>query len=86
MNEISDYITSVIVEMNPYHDGLEAETDLITGGLLDSLRIMVLVQEIEDKFDIAVEPGELIMENFQSVTAITDFITGKIINHITILT
>ena len=38
----------------------------------------MLVNELEDAFDIEVTPLDMVPENFSSVQAIADFVDGKL--------
>ena len=49
-------------------------TTLIDDEILDSFSILSLVSEIEDAFDIEVEPVELVAENFNSAEALWNMI------------
>ncbi len=50
---------------------------LMDAGVLDSLRLMDLVPELEKTFGITVEAEDLTPENFDSISAITIFVAGK---------
>lgn len=45
----------------------EKSNDFIEEGLLDSLDIMVLVEKLEDEFDVEVMGSDIIPENFSNV-------------------
>lgn len=44
---------------------------LVTDGLLDSLDIISLITELEEAFDIEIDPEDVMSENFESIDAIT---------------
>ena len=46
------------------------ETDLIGDKILDSLKIVQLVSELNDEFDIEITPIDIVPENFKSAEAI----------------
>lgn len=54
-----------------------AETDLLAGGILDSLSVMGLVAHIEAEAGITVAPQDLTIENFATVSAMAAFIARK---------
>jgi acyl carrier protein len=67
---IRDYIVDNI--LNGQDDPpLSVEDNLIESGIIDSLGIMSLLMFIEEKFAIAINPDDLIPENFSSVQSIT---------------
>ena len=49
---------------------------LMDAGVLDSLRLMDLVPELEKTFGITVEAEDLTPENFDSIRAISTFVAG----------
>ena len=62
--------------LNDLHPGVDFEnaTDLIDGGILDSLDIVTLITEINDTFGVSIPAEEIIPENFNSAKAIFDLI------------
>ena len=55
-------------------DELDAEFDLLTGGVVDSLGLLKVVAWLEAEFDIEVDDSELGPESFRTVKAINDYI------------
>lgn len=53
---------------------LDADYDLLTGGVVDSLGLLKFVAWLETEFDIEVDDSELGPESFRTVTAINDYI------------
>ena len=51
---------------------IEADDDLIAGGLLNSLAILDLVSFVEQRFAVSLPIEEFIPENFRSASAIAD--------------
>jgi acyl carrier protein len=54
-----------------------ADTDLIESGRLDSLALVELLFEIEQRFGVDLSLGELDVENFRSVRRIADFVAAQ---------
>lgn len=54
----------------------ENSKDFFEEGLLDSFDIMVLVEAIEEAYDIEISGADILPENFKSVEAIEELI-GK---------
>lgn len=52
----------------------EKEQNLIDDGILDSLDIISIVQEIEDNFGVQIDVEDLEPDNFNSVGAIMNLI------------
>ena len=50
---------------------LPADANLIDSGILDSLGIMKLVAFLEKSFDISVADDDILLNNFESINAIS---------------
>ena len=50
--------------------------NLMSGKLLDSLQIVMLISAIEQKYNISLEPEMITTENFDSAQAIWKMIDG----------
>ena len=55
----------ILKELHPEVD-FESAEGLIDDGILDSLDMVTLVTEINDRFDVSIPPEEIIPENFNS--------------------
>ncbi len=51
--------------------------DFLARGILDSLGFVELVEEVQARYDIAVDDIEITEENFGSIDAITAFVGRK---------
>lgn len=56
---------------------IEAEDDLFTSGILDSLGVLQMVLFIEEQFGVKVPDEDVVFENFQSVAAIDAYLSRK---------
>ena len=65
MNELLE----ILNELHPEVD-FETAEDLIDDGILDSLDLVTLITEINDRLDVSIPPEEIIPENFNSAEAI----------------
>ncbi len=52
--------------------------NLISGKILRSFDIINMIAELEEKFDIEIEPEEMSAENFDSIDAIVRLISLKV--------
>jgi acyl carrier protein len=52
--------------------------NLLVKGVIDSLRMLDLINFLEEKFRLKVDEDELMPENFESVDAITRFVEQRI--------
>ena len=53
----------------------EKEKKLIDDGILDSFDILTIVQEMNDTFDVEIDPGDLEPDNFNTIEAMIELIT-----------
>lgn len=65
-------LLEILNEIKPGEDF--TRTDLITGGVLESFDMMLLIQEINDAFDVQIPLEDIIPENFQSAEKIMEVI------------
>ena len=68
-----DELLEILNELHPDVD-FEVEDSLVDDRILDSLDIVSLISEIDDRFDVAIPAEEIIPENFNSAEAIYDLI------------
>lgn len=54
-----------------------ADEELIDSGILDSAGIAHLLAFLEERYTIAVSDADLVLENFESIYSINDFIVAK---------
>lgn len=69
MEELMD----ILEQLRPDVD-FENETGLIANGILDSFDVVSLVGELNEAFDIEIQPNDLIPENFNSAQAIMELV------------
>ena len=53
---------------------LDADFDLVAGGVVDSLGLLKLVAWLESEYDIGVDESELGPDSFRTVNAIREYI------------
>jgi len=56
---------------------LDAGTDLVMTGLVDSLGVMMVVEWLEQRLDIVIDPNDVVIEHFESVDAIVSYLRGR---------
>lgn len=50
------------------------DDDLLSGELLDSIGVLRLATFVEEEFQIKIQPADLIIENFQNVAVLAEFV------------
>lgn len=53
---------------------IDAETELFSSGLLDSVSMVNLIGFIEEKARVTVQPADVTLENFDSIQRIVDYV------------
>lgn len=66
-------LIKILMDINPDID-YEKETALVDDGLFDSLEVMTIVTEIDDRFHVEIDPDDVIAENFNSVEMMLNLI------------
>jgi acyl carrier protein len=61
---------SVSVSAEP----IDADTDLLLSGAVDSLGVVRVTQWIEDETGSEIDPGDVTLENFQTVSCMVAYI------------
>jgi acyl carrier protein len=59
------------------HMKIEPEESLIRSGILDSLALLRLVVLIEQRYGVTVGDGELVPDNFETISRIKTFLESK---------
>lgn len=70
-------ILHILQEINPYME-IETDTKLLEEGILDSMEILLLISELEDKYQIQIPLESLQLEDFQDILSITKFVKKQI--------
>jgi len=73
--EIREYIKKSIIKDES--SVIENDTPLISGGIIDSISTLKMVDFIEKKYSIEFQPHEVDRENLNSVDLIAQFILSK---------
>jgi methoxymalonate biosynthesis acyl carrier protein len=53
------------------------ETDLVDTGLLDSLKFVELLADLEQRFGMRISPKDLEIDNFRSTAKIVEFVASR---------
>lgn len=71
-----EQILKLLAEIRPEID-YQVNTNFIEEGLLDSLDIIRLVTELDEKFNISIDGSDIIPENFQGLREIENLVRNK---------
>ncbi len=56
---------------------IDPDESLISNGVLDSLALLRLIAFVEEQFDIEVDDGDVVPDNFQSLNVMEKFLADK---------
>lgn len=73
---LHDYIMQEIAYDQP-DLMLTSDIHLVEKGIVDSMDILRLINFIEEQFGFDLAPEDLMIENFSTIDAITQFVLGK---------
>lgn len=59
-------------------DGLDADTPLVTSGIVDSAGVLELVEFLEHQFSIKVTDADVSLRNCNTLAALTELVLGKL--------
>lgn len=74
--KIKDFVQSELFDEEIVD--FETNTDLLKGGLVDSIGILSLIQYLETEFGISIPPADMVIENFQSLDSIEQYIERRL--------
>jgi acyl carrier protein len=67
-------ITFISTEVATYEgEPIQAETDLLLTGLVDSLGVIRVVAWMEDTLGISIDPTDVTLENFQTIELMVNY-------------
>ncbi len=73
----SDLLGFIEEEVSQIDDPLETSSDLLLTGAVDSMGVVLVVQWIEDRLGITIDPGDVVLEHFVSVDAMVAYLGGR---------
>lgn len=76
-NKVLDFIVDIVGEEELRTN---RDIDLFETGLIDSLRVVRLIVELEEEFDISIPPTETPREEFNTPNAIIETVRRKVEN------
>ena len=59
-------------------NSLDDDASFLKTGVVDSMGVMELVAFIQSEFGVTVDLQEVVVENFDSVSKLADFVRGKL--------
>lgn len=57
---------------------LQQDTSLLDSGTVDSTGVLELIMFLEEKYDLKIQPDEVVPDNLDSISRIVRFVRGKL--------
>jgi len=77
-NGVEADLLQFVQSRGPRHADVTADTDLLDGGLLDSLLLTDLILHIEGQYGMQFEGADVSPGNFRSVSAMADLVLNQL--------
>lgn len=74
MSLTEDDLTVYLREQLNIDQPVDGDTELFSSGLLDSVSMVNLITFIEEKSRVIVQPGDVTLENFDSISRIVAYV------------
>ena len=77
--ELTQHIRSQLAERNHLEiDEIDADENLLTSGLVDSVGMMRLINDVEDLLDLEVPAPGLVPQNFRTIAVMAQYLVGLV--------
>ena len=74
---INKKILNILTELTNAKEESLKKTNLIESGILDSYSILILITELENKFNISIDPEKLDIKDLETYKKITSLVQKK---------
>lgn len=80
MKNLSKEVREFIVSNFLFGDGaaLQDDTSLLDSGTVDSTGVLELIMFLEEKFNLKIDPEEVVPDNLDSINKIVRFLSEKL--------
>ena len=75
--DIRSDIKAFLTKQSPKGVTFSDQDNLLSKGVIDSLKMLDLISFIEKQFGVAIDEDEMMPDNFESVNAIVSFVQEK---------
>lgn len=72
-----DLVAFVDREVSAGHEPVHADTDLVMTGLVDSLGVVLIVDWLEDRLAIRIDPADVVIEHFDTVASMVGYLRSR---------
>ncbi len=75
---MKEEVLEIIIKLTGYEElRNNINIDLIEKDILDSLAFIQLISELEEKYDVEIQPTQVSADTWRSVDGITEMVKGK---------
>ncbi|WP_075721643.1 phosphopantetheine-binding protein [Roseburia sp. 499] len=74
---MKEEILAMLKDINPYVD-INEQTNLLEEDILDSMGLLLLITELEEKYNVEVPLDDLKLEDFENLNSIIEFVKSLI--------
>lgn len=75
MTTLADDLQVLIAtEVSRRGEAVDVDTDLLLGGIVDSLGVIRIVHWLEETCGFEIDAADVTLENFQSIAAMVDYV------------
>lgn len=74
-----DQVRDIVLRtLDPELGSVSDEEELLLSGLLDSMAVISITNDLEKCFQIQIQAMDITIENFESIAAMASYIVGQI--------
>lgn len=72
-----ELVAFIDTEVSLGGEPVRPDTDLVMTGLVDSLGVVLIVDWLQDRLAIEIDPADVVLEHFISVDAMLDYLRSR---------
>lgn len=72
-----DLVAFIDRDVSAGHEPVEADTDLVMTGLVDSLGVVLIVEWIEERLGIRIDPADVVIEHFDTARSMVEYLRSR---------
>lgn len=77
LDDLEQDLLEMIMDEITFGREVLPETDLLLTGLVDSIGVIRIVGWMEDHLEIEIDPVDVVLENFQTVSRMIAYVTSR---------
>ena len=73
----TELATFIAEDVSSVDEPVGPDTDLVASGLVDSLGVVLIVEWLEARLRIEIDPSDVVIEHFESVSAMIAYLRAR---------